>query len=63
MVGEVIKALCDWESLDSYVTRTKNLVLRCVHPEDGVVVFVDHDPYILNLEATEIDGHTYIKAP
>ena len=62
MVDEVINALSGWESLDSYVTRTKNLVLRCVHEEEGVVVFIDQDPWILNLDAARIGGKTYIKA-
>jgi hypothetical protein len=63
MVDEVLKALCDWEALDNYVTRTGNLVLRCIPPEDGVVVFVDREPWILNLEATVIDRKLYIKTP
>ena len=63
MVDEVLKALCDWEALDSYVTRTGHLILRCVHAEDGVVAFVDRAPWIINLDATVIDGKTYIKTP
>jgi hypothetical protein len=60
MVEEVMQALGGWESLDSYVTRTGHLALSCVPPEEGVVVFVDHDPWVLNFEATKIDGKTYI---
>jgi hypothetical protein len=60
MVEEVLQALGGWEPLDSYIKRTGCLVLRCVHEEDGVVAFLDSDPWILNLPTSVIDGKTYI---
>jgi hypothetical protein len=62
MVDEVIKAFGDWELLDRYIDRTKHLALGCIPSEEGVVVFLDYDPWILNLPTTVIDGKTYIPA-
>jgi hypothetical protein len=62
MVEEVIRALNGWESLEAYVQRTGCLVLNCVREEEGVVAFLDYDPWILNLPTTVIDGKTYIPA-
>jgi hypothetical protein len=62
MVNEVIQALSGWESLDHYVKRTGCLVLNCIREEEGVVAFLDYDPWILNLPTTVIEGKTYIPA-
>jgi len=62
MVDDVLKALTGWEPLSEYMSRTNQIVLRCVN-EEGVVAFLDKEPWIAHLEATEIDGKTYIKTP
>lgn len=59
MVEQVLKTLGGWEPLEDYINRTQCLVLRCVN-EDGVVAFLDYDPWILNLPTSVIDGKTYI---
>jgi hypothetical protein len=60
VVEQVLKTLGGWEPLEDYINRTKCLVLRCVHEEDGVVAFLEHDPWISNLPTSVIDGKTYI---
>lgn len=62
MVEDVLKTLGGWEPLETYVKRTGCLVLRCIPDEDGVIAFLEHDPWILNLPTSVIDGKTYIPA-
>lgn len=60
MVDEVLEALAGLESLDSYKLRTGRTVLKNIHDDQEVIAFTDKDPWFEELQATVIDGKTYI---
>jgi hypothetical protein len=59
MVDEVLEALAGWESLDSYKLRTGRTVLN-TYDDGEVIAFTDKDPWFEELQATVVDGKTYI---
>lgn len=60
MVDEVLETLAGWESLDSYKLRTGRTVMKNIHDDGEVIAFTDKDPWFEELQATVVDGKTYI---